>query len=49
MIFQPARLVANHRAGLLRAGSDNLADTHTGPYADQITPPPKPRRPVGRP
>ena len=31
-------LVANHLAGLLRAGLDNLADTHTGPYADQITP-----------
>jgi hypothetical protein len=36
-------LVTNHLADLLQAGSDNLADTHTGSYADQITRPPKPR------
>ncbi len=33
MVLQPAMLVANHLADLLRAGADNLADTHTGPYA----------------
>ncbi|MCC5581044.1 hypothetical protein IMZ11_36085 [Microtetraspora sp. AC03309] len=49
MVLQPAMLVAGHPADLLRAGSDNLADTHTGPYADQITPAAQPWGPVGRP
>ncbi|MBB5782140.1 hypothetical protein HD596_008896 [Nonomuraea jabiensis] len=38
MVLQPAMLVANHLSGVLRAGPNNLADTQTGPYADQITP-----------
>ncbi|GGQ27677.1 hypothetical protein GCM10010140_67440 [Streptosporangium pseudovulgare] len=48
MVLQPAMLVANQLAGLLRAGSDNLADTHTGPYSDQIIPAVQAPGPVGR-
>ncbi|WP_281395095.1 hypothetical protein [Streptosporangium sandarakinum] len=42
-------LVADQLAGLLRAGADNLTDTRTGPYADQITPATQAPGPVGRP
>ncbi|GAB2477122.1 hypothetical protein GCM10027187_51010 [Streptosporangium sandarakinum] len=49
MVLQPAMLVADQLAGLLRAGADNLTDTRTGPYADQITPATQAPGPVGRP
>jgi hypothetical protein len=37
LLIQPAMLVTNHLADLLRIGSDNLAGTPAGSYADQIT------------
>jgi hypothetical protein len=37
MLIHPALPVAGHLAALLRAGADNLDDTHTSSYAEQIS------------
>jgi len=37
VLIHPALPVAGHLAALLRADADNLADTHTSFYAEQIS------------
>ncbi len=48
MLIHPALPVAGHLAALLRAGADNLADTHTSSYAGVDTPTSEPDRTLRR-